>query len=200
MKPDTPTWIIDPVDGTTNFASGIPLTCVSIGLCINGQPTLGVVYSPMTNELYIGVKGYGAYRNNIAISKRNVPTKVIKESIVCFEFGYTRDPNGIAKMVGVVERIMNNGCRATRALGSGVLDLMYVATGRLDVVYAGIAGEGWKPWDYCAGVVIATEAGCSIQSIDQVNENEPFDIYSSSIICAVNSSLISELRKLIAAK
>jgi fructose-1,6-bisphosphatase/inositol monophosphatase family enzyme len=197
LSSTTPTWIIDPIDGTTNFASGIPLTCVSIGHCVNGIPVLGVVYAPMTSELYIGVSGHGAYRNGIQLTSRFDPNKKLKESVVCFEFGYTRDFNGIDLMVNVVRKIMKNGCRTTRSLGSGVLDMIYVATGRIDVVYTGIAGEGWKPWDYCAGTVIAQECNCTIQSIDQQDSTIPFNIYSKSMICAVNESLVSETRTMI---
>jgi fructose-1,6-bisphosphatase/inositol monophosphatase family enzyme len=197
INANVPTWIVDPIDGTTNFASGLPLTCVSIGLCVEGKPTLGVVYAPMTEEFYIGVKGYGCYRNGILISKRRKEiNKIMKESVVCTEFGYTRDKDGIDKMISAVQRILYNGCRTTRQFGSGVLNLCYVATGRIDIVYAGIAGEGWKPWDYCAGMVIAIEAGCTIESFTQ-NSDDEFDIYSDSVICAVNSSLVKEFRQIV---
>lgn len=194
---DSPTWIIDPIDGTTNFASGLPLTCVSVGLCLQGRPVLGVVYAPMTNELYLAISGYGAYRNGVPLTKRRCQNKTLLESVVCFEFGYARDAMAIDKMVNVVERILHHGCRTMRSLGSGVLDLCYVATGRLDVVYAGVAGEGWKPWDYCAGYVIARETGCSMESIIQPKDANYFDIYSDSVICAVNPSLIQEVREII---
>lgn len=197
VDPNTPTWIIDPIDGTTNFVAGLPLTCVSIGLCIKEIPTVGVVYVPMTDEMYIGVVGYGCYRNGIPITKRNETKKTIKESVVCYEFACIRDPDGIMKMTAAVRKVLNNGCRTTRQFGSGVLDLCYVATGRLDIVYAGLAGEGWKPWDYCAGAVIAKEAGCSIQSFYQKDDDDEFDIYGDSVICSVNKSMINELRSLI---
>jgi fructose-1,6-bisphosphatase/inositol monophosphatase family enzyme len=222
INPTIPTWIVDPIDGTTNFVSGIPLTCVSIGLCINAIPTVGVIYAPMTNELYIGVKGYGAYRNGIRILHRSeiirttTTTKLslsLKDSVIGFEFGYVRDPKGITKMITTLQNIMLHGCRTVRSLGSGVLDLLYVATGRLDLVYAGVATEGWKPWDYCAASVIVQEAGCIIESLyndknDDVvakdNNSETktkttttttFDIYSKSVICAIDQSLIDEFRQ-----
>lgn len=188
-----PTWIIDPIDGTTNFAAGLPLTCVSIGLCLDGRPALGVVYAPMTDELYLSVKGHGAYRNGVRITQRK--DKTLLEAVVCFEFGYARNKEAIAKMVRVVQRILEHGCRTTRSLGSGVLDLCYVATGRVDVVYAGVAGEGWKPWDYCAGYVIATEAGCVIEAIDGQKQGDEFDLYAKSVICAVGQSLLQEVRQ-----
>jgi fructose-1,6-bisphosphatase/inositol monophosphatase family enzyme len=195
---DTPTWIIDPIDGTTNFASGLPLTCVSIGLCVNRKPVLGVVFAPMTDELYLSVAGHGAYRNGIPIFIRNTPNKTLTESVVCFEFGYAREKSSIDLMIQVVQRILYHGCRTTRSLGSGVLDLCYVATGRIDVVYTGVTTEGWKPWDYCAGYVIAKECGCTMEAIVQNNNNtDDFDIYSPSLICAVNPSIVKELRKII---
>jgi fructose-1,6-bisphosphatase/inositol monophosphatase family enzyme len=81
-------------------------------------------------------------------------TTTLRHSIIDLEFGYGLSNEAICKMVGVVERLLQHGCRATRSLGSGVLNMCYVATGRLDVVYAGVANEGWKPWDYCAASVI----------------------------------------------
>ncbi len=83
-----------------------------------------------------------------------------------------------------------------QCLGSGVLDILYVATGRLDVVYAGVANEGWKPWDYCAALVIAVEAGCSIESLVG-NEGKELDIYDKSIICAGNQQLLQDCRRVI---
>jgi fructose-1,6-bisphosphatase/inositol monophosphatase family enzyme len=71
-----------------------------------------------------------------------------------------------------------------------------VASGRLDVVYTGIAEEGWKPWDYCAGMVIAQEAGCTIQSLKGENSSW-FDIYSNSMICGVNKTVVEQCRKVV---
>jgi len=189
------TFILDPIDGTTNFASGLPLTCVSIGLCVDKIPVMGVVYSPMTNELYLGVRGHGAYRNGVRLCDKPTTTN-LRHSIINFEFGYGRSKEAIARMVGAVERLLQHECRATRCLGSGVLDICYVATGRLDVVYAGVANEGWKPWDYCAALVIAVEAGCSIESLFG-NDGEELDIYAKSVICAGNADLLQECRRVV---
>jgi fructose-1,6-bisphosphatase/inositol monophosphatase family enzyme len=190
-----PTWIIDPIDGTTNFASGLPLTCVSIGLCVNKKPVIGVVYAPMTNELYMAVRGHGAYRNGVKL-RVEPTTNTLRHAIVNFEFGYGRSDEDIAKMVGALQRLLQHGCRAIRCLGSGVLDLCYIATGKMDVVYAGVASEGWKPWDYAAGLVIATEAGCSIESLIG-NEGQELDIYAKSVICAGNQELLQDARRII---
>jgi fructose-1,6-bisphosphatase/inositol monophosphatase family enzyme len=77
-----------------------------------------------------------------------------------------------------------------------VLDICYVATGRLDAVYAGVADEGWKPWDYCAASVIAVEAGASIEALIG-NEGEQLDLYAKSVICAGNAELLKECRRVI---
>lgn len=190
-----PTWIIDPIDGTTNFAAGLPLSCVSIGFCVKGIPVLGVVYAPLTHELYTAVLACGAYRNGHAIIRAK-HQRTLNESIVCAEFGYARGKDEVLKMTGALQSILLHGCRSIRMLGSGVLDLCYVATGRLDVVYAGVASEGWKPWDYCAGLVVATEAGCHVEAIDQAY-GEPFDLYSKSIICASSKALVVETRQIL---
>ena len=208
---DKPTWIIDPVDGTTNFASGSVYTCVSIGLCVNSTPVMGVVYSPKTDEMYLAMKGFGTYRNGERINSTDTESKekTLSNSVVCFEFGYARSDEGVENMVGAVERILKHGCRSTRSFGSGVLDICYVASGRLDVVYTGMAEEGWKPWDYCAAMVIAEEAGCVIRSLKEHNgvkefdsnnkiiPETKFDIYSRSMICGVNAIVVEQCRKVV---
>ena len=112
LSSDTLTWIIDPIDGTINFAAGLPLTCVSIGLCNEqGKPVMGVVYAPMTDELFLAVAGHGAYRNGVQLARRRddnydstttTPTiTTLSEATVGFEFGYARKPEAIAAMVAV---------------------------------------------------------------------------------------------------
>lgn len=212
LSSTVPTWIIDPIDGTTNFVSGLPLCCVSIGLCIRGQPYMGVVYAPMTQELYVGVRGRGAYRNGVRLSSSSSSAerrkkKTLTEAVVCFEFGYERTEAGITSMIDPVHRLLLHGVRATRSLGSGVLNLCYVASGRLDLVYAGMASEGWKPWDYCAGLVVAVEAGCCMTHLkmekEDMDENGnvkcgyDFNLYSKSMICGVEMELVEEAWRVI---
>jgi fructose-1,6-bisphosphatase/inositol monophosphatase family enzyme len=207
-----PTWIIDPIDGTTNFASALPLTCVSIGYCQppHGTPVMGVVFSPMTQELFLAIRGYGAYRNGVRLasdassSSSSPRTTELIHAVVNTEFGYVRSKEGIAKMIQALQRVMEHGCRTVRQLGSGVLDLCYVASGRLDVVYAGLDSEGWKPWDYCAALVIVQEAGCVMEPIviSHLDSNSHqtvgvFDLYSSSVICAATPELLRECRQVI---
>ena len=201
VSSETNTWIIDPIDGTTNFASGIPLTCVSIAMCdaSTRRPVLGVIYAPMTGELYMAIKGCGSFRNGQRISSVPKLPVPLEQAVVCCEFGYSRDTESITKMVQAVQRILQHGCRAIRQVGSGCLDLCYVATGRLDVVYSGVASEGWKPWDYAAGLVICEEAGCIMESLDKSTaaESPNFDLYSKSVICAKSRALLEQCRNIV---
>ncbi len=171
---------------------------------------MGVVYAPMTNELYVAVKGRGAYRNGIRLSgcTGEKAGKTLSKAVVCFEFGYARTQEGIDDMVNAVRRLLEQGVRTTRTLGSGVLDLCYVACGRMDVVYTGMAEEGWKPWDYCAGLVVAVEAGCTISHLKHDGENDfeadgtmkenwQYNLYSRSMICGVNPILVEQCRDVV---
>ena len=191
-----PTWIIDPIDGTTNFAAGLPLACVSIGFCVDSKPVMGVVYAPMTDELYMSIRGYGTFRNGAKISSKKT-IKKLQDAVVNYEFGYARDEVAVRRMTTAVENIVTHGCRTTRCLGSGVLDLCYVATGRLDVVYAGVANEGWKPWDYCAANVIVEEAGGVMESLIGQGHDQDFNLYSKSVVCSTTKELLEETRKIV---
>lgn len=183
-----PTWIIDPVDGTTNFDSGLPLTSVSIGFCTEGKPVMGVVYAPMMNELYVGIRGYGSFKNGVRITG-SMEKKRLSDAVVNFDFG-----NGQEEAARCVRNIMKNGVKTTRCLGSGVLDFCYVATGRLDVVYAGVCRDGWKPWDYCAAYIIVKESGGAMESlVDQ--QGAELNMYGSSILCATSQELLDETRR-----
>ncbi|KAL7532568.1 hypothetical protein ACHAXR_004711 [Thalassiosira sp. AJA248-18] len=217
LSTEVETWIIDPIDGTTNFASGLPLSCVSIGFCLRGQPYMGVVYAPMTNELYVAVRGRGAYRNGVRLLEctGEKSTKTLANSVVCFEFGYARTEEGVDNMVNAVRRLLKHGVRTTRTLGSGVLDICYVACGRMDVVYTGMAEEGWKPWDYCAGLVVAMEAGCTMTHLKKHGEDDltgegggggdnggirsgyEFNLYSKNMICGVNREVVDQCRNVV---
>ena len=219
VETSVPTWIIDPIDGTTNFVAGLhPLTCVSIGYCVNGTPVVGVIYVPSTQELYLGVQGYGAYRNGHKLSQQaTTATKSLREAVICNEMGYTRNAHELDILLGAQRRLYVQGCQGFRQLGSGCLDLCYVASGRLDLVYAGLCTEGWKPWDYAAGYIIIKEAGCYMEPIytnattttnkttteDQNKDgavsssSAAFDLYGTSVICAVSKELLDAVRAVI---
>ena len=121
----------------------------------------------------------------------------LKEAVVGYEFGYAREHQFIKRMTTAVENVLKNECRMTRCLGSGVFDLCYVATGRLDVVYAGVSNEGWKPWDYCPAYVIVEESGGVMESLRAQKPGERFSLFSESILCATSRELLEETREMV---
>jgi len=196
------TWIIDPIDGTTNFCHGLPLTCVSLGLTDeSGQPVMGCVYAPATDELFLAIKGCGAYRNceRIFANTYNIEKSInLSYAIVVFEFGYVyNDAESIEKLVRAFSAVLKLGIRASRCLGSGVLDLCYLACGKINAVYCGVANEAWKPWDYCAGMLMIQEAQAVITTLMDEQDDQAipqFDIYAKSMIAATSKELVTELK------
>ncbi|OVA09265.1 Inositol monophosphatase [Macleaya cordata] len=150
---DHPTWIIDPLDGTTNFVHGFPFVCVSIGLTIGKVPTVGVVYNPIINELFTGVRGKGAFLNETPI-KVSSQTELVK-SLLATEVGTKRDKSTVDATTNRINSLLFK-VRSLRMSGSCALNLCGIACGRLDLFYElGFGG----PWDVAGGAVIVQEAG-----------------------------------------
>jgi len=185
---DMPTWIVDPIDGTTNFVHNFPYSCVSIGLLVDSIPVVGVVYIPSSGELYQSVRGHGAYVNGKKIAVSNVSS--IKQAMIMTEFGYQREPQKVDTIFRCLRSVVEQGPHAIRQMGSAAIDLCYVANGSLDAVYAGVAGEGWWPWDYAAGWLIVTEAGGVVTTVDGV----PFHTHGKSVLAASSAALASEIQ------
>ena len=173
-------------DGTTNFVHSFPFSCVSIGLCVAGEPVLGVVYCASTRELFLAAKGAGAFLNGRRISVS--AAKSLPEALVLTEFGYSREAKNVDKWLSTARTVVLAGAHGLRSLGSGVIDLCYIAAGRVDAGYTGVSEEGWKPWDYCAGAVILTEAGATLTNI----RGDRFDLYGDSILTAATPELAKE--------
>lgn len=144
-------WIIDPLDGTTNFIHGFPTYCVSIALQQRGQITQAVVYDPNRNDLFTATKGSGAYLNEkrIRVARRDK----MAEALIGTGFPF-RD-NGALDQYMQMFRVMTEKCAGLRRPGAAALDLAYVAAGRLD----GFFEKGLQPWDMAAGSLLITEAG-----------------------------------------
>ena len=173
-------WVIDPLDGTTNYAHGYPQAAVSVGLLVNGIPTVGVVYNPMRNELWCAGQGLGATLNNVPIHVSS--TNKLINSLLVTGFAYDRrevEDNNYAEFC-----YLTHLTQGVRRAGSASVDLCYVATGRLD----GYWERGLSPWDLAAGVVIVREAGGKVTAY---NEQE-FDLNSGRIL-ATNGYLHTEL-------
>lgn len=144
-------WVIDPLDGTTNFSQGLPMFCVSIGIEYNGEPLIGVVYAAYLDELFHAVKGEGAFLNGepIKASSKNS----LSESVLSTGFPVDKDINPDNNMDNLA-RILPH-VRGMRRLGSAALDLCYVGAGYLD----GYWELNLHEWDVCAGLLIVKEAG-----------------------------------------
>ena len=144
-------WIIDPLDGTTNFIHGLPMYCVSIALSFRGQLQQGVVYDPARNDLFIASKGRGAFLNDrrLRVSKRNR----MNDALIGTGFPFRRgdDFKRYMQMLGMVMQ----SCAGVRRPGSAALDLCHVAAG----AYDGFFEPGLSPWDMAAGALMVTEAG-----------------------------------------
>ena len=144
-------WIIDPLDGTTNFAHNLPLFCVSIAFAIDAGVAAGFVLAPLLGELFVGVKGQGAQLNGTPISVSTTPRLVDSLLVTGFPYDHQTifDP-----LMGRFARCLA-ATQGVRRLGSAALDLCYVASGRFD----GFWEQHLKPWDTAAGFLVATEAG-----------------------------------------
>ncbi|MET3116489.1 myo-inositol-1(or 4)-monophosphatase [Undibacterium sp. GrIS 1.8] len=144
-------WIIDPLDGTTNFIHGFPQYCVSIALQQRGVITQAVVYDPVRNEMFTASKGAGAFLND----KRIRVTRCDKIADALIGTGFpSRDFSNLDEYVEMF-KIITTKCQGLRRAGAAALDLAYVASGRLD----GFFEKGLAPWDIAAGSLLVTEAG-----------------------------------------
>ncbi len=145
------TWIIDPLDGTTNFIHGFPQYAVSIGCLHGGQITQAVIYDPSRNDLFTATRGRGAFLNDrrLRVSKRTR----LKESLIGTGFPF-RDFDRLEKYLQLFRRLTATTAGLRRP-GAAALDLAYVAAGRLDAFFE----YGLKPWDMAAGSLLVIEAG-----------------------------------------
>ena len=172
-------WIIDPVDGTTNFAHGLAIFCVAIALEIDGRVELGVVYDPIADELFTAERGRGAFLNGAPI--RVSPCATMVDAMLSTGFPYSiKDER--RRQVGVFAAFLEEA-QAVRRLGSAALDLCYVASGRFD----GFWEERIHPWDIAAGALIIEEAGGMVSGMD----GSLFDPFSGHI--AASNGLLHAL-------
>jgi myo-inositol-1(or 4)-monophosphatase len=178
-------WIIDPLDGTTNFAHGFPWFAVSMALEVEGEVVLGVIYHTMMDEMFSAIKGEGAWLNGspIAVSSRSP----LRCSLLATGFPYdsaTDRENNFAHFAN-----FQMGGRGIRRAGAAALDLAYVAAGRLD----GFWESKLKPWDVAAGQLLVTEAGGRVTGF----EGEPYSVYSNRIV-ASNGRIHDEMLEMLA--
>jgi len=180
-------WIIDPLDGTTNFAHQLPIFTISIALAIEDEIVLGLVLNPMDGELYSAISGQGAQLNDNRIQVSS--TASVKESLLVtgFPYNFSEVIEPIMKRFSVCQ----NASQGVRRLGSAALDICYVACGRFD----GFWEQNLNPWDTAAGAVIAAEAGALITNFS----NKPFSVYQNEIL-VTNGKIHDEMLSLLEEK
>lgn len=171
-------WVIDPLDGTTNFIQGIPVYSVSIGLLHEGVPVLGVVYEVGQKECFYAWKGGGAWLNGVPIQVSR--TADIQQALLATGFPY-QNFDQLDGYLHFLKWSMQNS-RGIRRIGSAAVDLAYVACGRFDAFWE----YDLKPWDVAAGVVIVEEAGGVVKDFDGLNDF----LFGGSIV-ATNAQLYS---------
>jgi len=164
-------WVIDPLDGTTNFAHGLPIFSVSIGLQKNGETIAGVVYDVMQDIIYSAEKGSGATAKSVKIKVSE--NNNLQHSLLVTGFPYNIKENPDKAL----ERFttLSKKSRGIRRLGSAAIDFCYVATG----VFDGFWEVHLNPWDICAGNLIVEEAGGIVTDFD----GKPIDIFTKRILC-----------------
>jgi myo-inositol-1(or 4)-monophosphatase len=173
-------WIIDPIDGTINFANGIPICCVSVGLEYNGKIIMGAVYNPLMDEFYFAQKGFGASLNDKKISVSNKKEVVNSCLVTGFPYTYLDEPNGPLQ---VFEKLIRKGV-PVRRLGSAAIDLCWVAAGRFDGFYE----HKLNAWDSAAGFLIVEEAGGKVTDF----KGNYYSLYQPHIL-ATNGKVHDEM-------
>jgi myo-inositol-1(or 4)-monophosphatase len=177
-------WIIDPIDGTINFANGIPICCVSIGVEKQGKMILGAVYNPFMNEYFYAEAGAGATLNDKKINVSNKADLKTSCLVTGFPYKYLDMPNG---PIQCFERLVRKGV-PVRRLGSAAIDLCWVAAGRFDGFYE----HNLKAWDSAAGFLIVEEAGGTVTDFS----NNYYSPYQPQIV-ATNGQIHAQLVQLV---
>jgi len=174
-------WVVDPIDGTRNFAMGIPHFCTIVALSHGDEPVIGVTYDPMREELFTAEKGKGAFLNGERISVSETP--VLSEALLCCDLGYVDEKACLA--IDMIRSIWP-GMLSLRLLGSAGLGVAYAAAGRVDMYFH----HSLSPWDIVAGLVQVREAGGQI--VDK--QGKPANLQTSGVIAA-NPTLIADFLK-----
>lgn len=184
---DGTVWLVDPLDGTSNFSNGVPYCCVSISVLKDGARQVGVVYDPSRDELFAARKGEGATMNGapITCSARGEAA----DALIASAFPNDRSEWWHLYWPPIQELIM--GCRNVRSFGAAALDLCWVACGRFD----GFFEFSLKPWDIAAASLIVEEAGGSMASFGG-DDAQRFDLFGSSFL-ASGPAIFGELKELV---
>lgn len=172
---ETPLWVIDPIDGTVNYAYGHSQVAVSIAYAEAGRVQAGVVHAPFSDETFTATLDGGAHLNGEPIRHSNAQN--LREALFATGFPYTKD--SLSPLLRRLD-VMIHQCRDLRRIGSAALDICWVAAGRLDAYY-----ESVSPWDFAAARLIALEAGATCGHFNPVPKGYPEDLWGTDLlICA----------------
>jgi myo-inositol-1(or 4)-monophosphatase len=178
-------WVFDPLDGTTNYAHGLPIFCSSLALEIDGERTVAAIYDPTRDELFTAERGRGAYLNGAPLHVSDTGALIDALLVTGFPYDVHHKASGLVGQFGAfLER-----ARAVRRLGSAALDLCYVACGRFE----GFWEQHLKPWDVAAGALIVTEAGGVVTGMD----GTPFDPVAAHLVASnghVHDQMLAVIR------
>jgi myo-inositol-1(or 4)-monophosphatase len=180
-------WIVDPIDGTANFVSAMPLSVVSIGILQDGIPVYGIVYDPARDELFCARKGKGAFLNGVPI--RVSPQDTLGHAMIGTGFPHDRRENWLNYRDSHTSLLTRTG--KVRMLGATALEMCWVASGRLDAFIE----HGPKAWDVAGAGIIVEEAGGSISSFAE-DADRPYSVFARSIL-ASNGALHQPLTDLL---
>ena len=184
-RTDKYNWVIDPVDGTTNFVHGIPIYCISVALMDGDEVIMGIIYDPCRDEMFYSAKGMKAYLNDQPISVS--PVKELSESLLASGFPYSKF-HSTAAYIQVVEELMPK-THGLRRMGSAAIDLAYVACGRFE----GFFEYNLKPWDVAAGAFLVQQADGKVTTFKSTNDY----IFGGELVagCAIQSELREIIQK-----
>ncbi|MFV2069091.1 MAG: inositol monophosphatase family protein [Pirellulales bacterium] len=173
---DRPCWIVDPLDGTTNYVHGVPQFAVSVAVAHGGDVRAGVVLNPISGECYKAVRGKGAWKNGEPI--RTSQVRELEKSLLAISFppAVTPDAPEIRNFLAMVGQ-----CQAIRRMGSAALNLCYLACGRFDGYWA----TSDHAWDVAAGALLVEEAGGHLTAPD----GGPFDLWDAHLLAAANPEI-----------
>ncbi len=179
-------WVFDPLDGTTNYAHGLPIFCSSLALEIGGVAYAGAVYDPTRRELFTAERGGGAYLNGAPLRVSDAGTLLDALLVTGFPYDVHKQTGDLVGLFGA----FLGRARAVRRLGSAALDLCYVAAGRFE----GFWEQHLKPWDVSAGALIVAEAGGTVTGMD----GTPFDPAAAHLVAsngAVHAAMLEVIRE-----
>ena len=171
---DGPLWIVDPLDGTVNFAKGLPNFAVSVAFAVDGIVLAGIVHAPEMDITFTGIRGNGSFCNGKKIQVSSISK--LSESVI--GTGFPHDKNQIKPALSRINNLATR-CRDIRRFAAPTIDICYVASGLLDA-----HTESLKYWDVAAAGLIAREAGSTIGHAGKVPDNIPIDLFGEEIICS----------------